>query len=522
MQTLICPHWAPCHVGQQDDVFMLALAPPVLKIFFSGQSIPRLDVALKAATKFVLLRHHGISENGDNRGIRDRQHALELARAHADKWMQLIPLNIDRAKIAVEGLNEPHVWPWGDESPENVSAYYAELIHRMALNGIRVVAGNLGVGWPGNGEPELPPDSPPIWKPFQEMFEAIEKSNGFYGHHEYWYINGPQENWGWWAGRALTCPWDVPIIITEAGIDSGVVSPGQNFGWHGLAQNDRADIYFRQLVDYERQCVADGRVVAITPFTEDFYDRKWATFSTRTEEFHNLWLAHAREVEMYGHTVVERWKFPQWASDPWTPDKPVPTPTPTPTPSGKWDAVVAQWDDLVRKYSAQYQVSREVVHTLIVLESAGKPDAINATTGCVGLMQIMPLEGRPTAAELADPETNIAWGCRLLAGYIDKYGSIDSALCAYGGVKNPTDLACASAQAYLNAFALRWSEVWPGKQLPFTMPKTRTVPQQALIDARWYAEEAVRKIEAGVPDQARAILLKSVIEQLYELAGDRE
>ena len=165
-KTLLCPHWAPCHAGQDDDGFMNALKPKIIKIFFSGDSIPRLDVALGAATDFVILREHGISENWDNRGIRDRQHALELAGIHANVWWDIIPDNVPRERLAVEGFNEPRVWPWGSESPELTSAYYAEFMRLMADGGVRVVAGNISVGWPGNGEPEMPPASPPIWQGF--------------------------------------------------------------------------------------------------------------------------------------------------------------------------------------------------------------------------------------------------------------------------------------------------------------------------------------------------------------------
>ena len=33
MQTLLCPHWAPCHAGQEDDRFMRELKP---NVYFVG------------------------------------------------------------------------------------------------------------------------------------------------------------------------------------------------------------------------------------------------------------------------------------------------------------------------------------------------------------------------------------------------------------------------------------------------------------------------------------------------------
>ncbi|NTU75976.1 MAG: lytic transglycosylase domain-containing protein, partial [Anaerolineaceae bacterium] len=64
-----------------------------------------------------------------------------------------------------------------------------------------------------------------------------------------------------------------------------------------------------------------------------------------------------------------------------------------------------------------------------------------------GLMQVMPRDGiaanfmcangpcfasRPSIQELYDPEFNISYGARMLAGLINKRGSIRDGLQAYG------------------------------------------------------------------------------------------
>jgi len=447
---------------------------------------------------------------------------------HANAWWELIPAGIPREKLAVEGLNEPRVMPWGSELPEVTSAYYAELTRLMHLGGVRVVAGNLSVGWPGNGEPEMPPDSPPIWKGFVEMFDAIQEHHGYLGLHEYCYTNGPREpyvfndrvfgGWGWWMGRFQVCPWDVPIVITEAGIDAHLLNKDY-FGWHGLPE-PRVPTFFGQMVDYEMQCILDGRVVAITPFTHDFYDPMWATYDTRPQELTKLWVAHARDMEAGRYTLPAPWPLPTWSSEPWRPEGP-PPPVPMPPPAQPWEAVVSRWDLLVTEYAAKYDVSREVVHAIIILESGGDPNSINEESGAAGLMQVMPLPGRPTQAQLLDPETNIRWGCQILAEAIARHQSLEVALCAYGGVKEPSDLLSDNAQTYLRLFEKRWQETWPGMALPIVIPTPRLVDQAALIAARWFAEEAVRKIEGENYFEARALLLAQVIERLYTLAGDR-
>lgn len=70
-----------------------------------------------------------------------------------------------------------------------------------------------------------------------------------------------------------------------------------------------------------------------------------------------------------------------------------------------------------------------------------------SASGAVGLMQIMPKDGiasgfmcangpcfanRPSIEELLNPEFNVEFGVRMLAGLIGKHGSIRDGLMAYG------------------------------------------------------------------------------------------
>ncbi len=520
MQTLINPHWAPCHVGPEDDRFMMDLRPKVIKLFFAGDSIPRLDVALSAATDLVILRQHGISENYDQRGISNMTHAEKMARDHAEAWKKLLAPTPSKNKIAVEGLNEIEVWDWGKEKPELASHYYAELAKLMSVQGVRTVVGNIGVGWPGNGEPSMPPNSPPIWKPFAEMIETAIKLNGFLGLHEYTYINGAKDpwiengqkygGWGWWAGRFRTCPWKVPIIITEYGIDAHVLQGKDYYGWHGLNE-PRDSTYMWQLIEYEYQCILDGRVVALTPFTEDFYDPKWATYSTRTEQFHKLWLEHARKMERGEYVLPEMWALPKWSSIPWkptvspmpVPPVPVPTPIPTPTPSGNQQ--IMRWEVLVKKYCGS--IDPNILLTLIKIESGGNPNAYNEVSKATGLGQIMPMEAgesfkdRPTSAELLVPDTNIQWMVKILSDdlgyYKNKKRQLERAVSAYfGGRKLGDNLVSMDSVLYIKAFCKRWGSLFTSF-CPVSMPDNSLPEYRDLLGkAVWYVEEATRKIES--------------------------
>ena len=107
---------------------------------------------------------------------------------------------------------------------------------------------------------------------------------------------------------------------------------------------------------------------------------------------------------------------------------------------------VLQWCDLIERNAADQGLDPELVAALIIQESGGNPNAYSHS-GAVGLMQVMPRDGiaasfmcingpcfgsRPSSAELYDPEFNISYGTRMLAGLVQKRGSVRDGLLAYG------------------------------------------------------------------------------------------
>jgi hypothetical protein len=97
--------------------------------------------------------------------------------------------------------------------------------------------------------------------------------------HEYWDHRGPEFNWGWWAGRYEQCPWDVPIVIGECGLDEAVADgnvAAHMRGWQGWMG---AGEYAVQVAEYVERCAADRRVVGCCLFTTDFGD-PWQSFDT--------------------------------------------------------------------------------------------------------------------------------------------------------------------------------------------------------------------------------------------------
>lgn len=114
--------------------------------------------------------------------------------------------------------------------------------------------------------------------------------------------------------------------------------------------------------------------------------------------------------------------------------------------SASYPESVLQWCALISEYSVRQGLDPNLVAAVIQQESAGNPDAYSKS-GAVGLMQVMPRDGlassfmcingpcfaaRPSMDELFDPEFNVAYGTRMLAGLVSKHGSVREALYAYG------------------------------------------------------------------------------------------
>ena len=125
---------------------------------------------------------------------------------------------------------------------------------------------------------------------------------------------------------------------------------------------------------------------------------------------------------------------------------------------------IHQWEDEIRSAASRYNLDPNLIAAVMLQESGGNPDAYSYS-GAVGLMQVMPCDGiaagffcgaspcfknRPTRAELFNPEFNVDYGARMLAGLIQKHENARDALKAYG----PMDMAYEYADIVLNIWAL--------------------------------------------------------------------
>jgi hypothetical protein len=114
--------------------------------------------------------------------------------------------------------------------------------------------------------------------------------------------------------------------------------------------------------------------------------------------------------------------------------------------SGNYPNSIRQWCKLITEYSKKNNLDPDLIAALIWQESGGNSTAYSRS-GAVGLMQVMPKDGiaatfqckngpcfanRPSIKELQDPDYNVKYGTGMLAGLVNKHGSVREALKYYG------------------------------------------------------------------------------------------
>lgn len=95
-------------------------------------------------------------------------------------------------------------------------------------------------------------------------------------------------------------------------------------------------------------------------------------------------------------------------------------------------ARASRYDDLIRRYAAEFGVPADLVRAVIQAESAFDPLAVSPK-GAMGLMQLMPATARELGVRNPfHPAENIRGGVTYLARLLDRYSqNVELALAAY-------------------------------------------------------------------------------------------
>jgi hypothetical protein len=91
---------------------------------------------------------------------------------------------------------------------------------------------------------------------------------------------------------------------------------------------------------------------------------------------------------------------------------------------------VSPYDQLFQASGARYGVAPNVLAAVARAESGGNPNAVSPA-GAQGLMQLMPSTARGLGVDPFNPALAVDGAARVLAGNLQRFGSLDQALAAY-------------------------------------------------------------------------------------------
>ena len=211
--------------------------------------------------------------------------------AEAHKFVQtLLPIATEPRRMAAidcwEAYNEPV--PANEAQMASLAQFEAERVRLLAQAGIRSCIGNFSMG-----HPDLA-----LWPAFFPALQAAKENGGYLALHEYsrpymWSdTNVPPahnpaaaaEHEGWLTLRyrkvyreyLQPAGLDIPLVITETGIDGPPPDTNHGSGWQGftdlwrsqgMVRNTDFGFYMEQLAWYDAELQKDDYVIGAAIFT---------------------------------------------------------------------------------------------------------------------------------------------------------------------------------------------------------------------------------------------------------------
>lgn len=278
---------APTHDPSKWKVYIQQIQPPLVRILMPGPVSTQTvsDVFLLAPEAKISLRWWDVDDGGEGQKkakLATVEDAKARAKADYDTYLsRFVAMNQEAHnkgipfpasfQVLFNVLNEPPLWEL--DKRDAIVAYNKEFVqYALSEGGPNVLVAEFGVGHPS--------EWPPVWDWFEPVIDAFDDGD-MLALHEYWQPEGPfnGEDWGALAGRYMKCPFDVPIAITECGVDGRIYNAHQapDTGWQKFMD---AEKYTAQVGSYMAQLIKDPRIVACTPFETDFASKEWASFDT--------------------------------------------------------------------------------------------------------------------------------------------------------------------------------------------------------------------------------------------------
>lgn len=99
--------------------------------------------------------------------------------------------------------------------------------------------------------------------------------------------------------------------------------------------------------------------------------------------------------------------------------------------AGRWPVPAQPFAAAVEEASARSGLDPKLLHALVAVESAYRPDALSRA-GAAGLTQLMPATAEALGViDQSDPAANLAGGAAYLARQLARFGDLRLALAAY-------------------------------------------------------------------------------------------
>lgn len=307
--TKLALHTPLAHADARDYDIFRAWQPRSVKLFnYQYSSFDTLKWFYQnLPDSVIVMRDWEMSEQLDNMFQRPEETGISHARdwiAWRDNgrfgqgaWKDVPGFDNDRTVCL--GINEPTVrgelarnHPNYAYNVQAVVRYNVAFLDTLKAAGMKGGAMNYSVGWPDNTGTNTRAN----WENLTPIRDAIVRGNHFLVLHEYFGNNGLEENKGWWVGRSRQCPWDVKIIIGEAGYDKAVYG-GPHIGFGGVFNTEQYIAHLRALDTYYKD---DPRIHSAQVFLWDYDNNQWHTFSIR--EIREAFLSYVNSVKTVADT----------------------------------------------------------------------------------------------------------------------------------------------------------------------------------------------------------------------------